>query len=569
MLAATVLLGAEKLGFAQDEMKPLATVSFAGYDKLKANIGMLGQLGGNPKLADSLEQMLKGMTQGKGLAGLDTKRPWGAAFYLRPGDTPNQPKTILYVFIPATDLKQLMETAKANPRLGGGIQLNGDKYTIMGIGPPLVVQQKGDWAVASIMTPAGDDLAKAPADPLKLLGDLPKKYDLAVRFSVKDVPEPIRQQILAMLQMRAAMFPQGGGGGMSPLGGLMGANQGVQRLGEMLNELDEWLFGLNIDPSTNKTYLDIEYTAKADTKLAKDLAGVKPAKSKFTGFDLPEAALTMRKTVPINDADAAQAKTMLTTFHQSFIGAIESQGLSDDQLALAKQAADDVLDVLQKTIDSKKNDGGLALVLEPASVTLVAGGQIAEGAKLEGLLKKLVEADSDATKVIKLNTDKHEGVRFHTLTVPVPEPKLVPLVGETLEIVIGIGDDRLLVAAGRDAAKTLKKVIDQSKAGANKESLPFEMKASVSRIVKFLAAVAEDDGAKMKMAMAAGIVGQAGDKDHVVVTGSPIPQGMRVRVEIEEGLLKALASMAQMAVGVPPPPGGPPANAPRTGPPAP
>jgi hypothetical protein len=562
MLAATVLLGAEKLGFAQDEMKPLVTVSFAGYDKLKANIGMIGQLGGNPKLGDSLEAMLKGKTQGKGLAGLDAKRPWCVVYSPDGG-----PLGTSYLFLPVTDLKQLVEVAKTNPVLANAIKADGDVYEIKSPGPqpPLYIQQKGEWAVCTMMR---DGLAKAPADPLKLLGDLPKKYDIAVRVSVKDIPVPLREQMLAGLKMRAAMFPQPGGGGMTPLGGMMGAGEGVQQLTDLLNDLDEVLVGVNVDPSTNKTYLDVELTAKADTKLAKDFAGIKPAKSKFTGFDLPEAAVTLRKTVPISDADAAKAKTMLTTVHRSFVGEIENQGLSDDQLALAKQAADDVLDVLQKTIDSKKNDGGMALVLEPAAATLVAGGQIAEGAKLEGLLKKLVEADSDATKQIKLNTDKHEGVRFHTLTVPTPEPKLVPLVGDTLEIVIGIGDDRVLLAAGRNAAKTLKKVIDQSKAGTDKESMPFEMKASVSKIVKFLAAVAEDDGAKMKLAMAAGIVGQAGDKDHVVITGSPIPQGMRVRVEIEEGLLKAMASMAQMAVGVPPPPGGPPANAPRTGPPA-
>ena len=44
------------------------------------------------------------------------------------------------------------------------------------------------------------DLANAPADPLKLLGDLPKNYDLAVRLSVKNVPDSLRQMLLGRLQ---------------------------------------------------------------------------------------------------------------------------------------------------------------------------------------------------------------------------------------------------------------------------------------------------------------------------------------------------------------------------------
>jgi len=86
ILAVAILLGAASFGFAQGEMKPIATVSFAGYDRLKADIGVIGRLVGNPKLADMLEMMLKGKTQGKGLTGLDTKRPWGVAFSARPGN---------------------------------------------------------------------------------------------------------------------------------------------------------------------------------------------------------------------------------------------------------------------------------------------------------------------------------------------------------------------------------------------------------------------------------------------------------------------------------------------------
>ena len=118
-----------------------------------------------------------------------------------------------------------------------------------------------------------------------------------------------------------------------------------------------------------------------------------------------------------------------------------------------------------------------------------------------------------------------------------------------MEVVIGIADDKLLVAVGHDALKTLKKVIDDSKAGADKEIPPLEIKVAIGKIAKFAAEIAKNFPApetQMRTAMLAGALEKAGDKDHVVITASPISQGVRVRVEMEEGLVKAIASMGQM-----------------------
>ena len=57
MLAVTVLLGATGLCHAQGEPKPVVTVSFAGYDKLVADIAMIGKLGGNPNLSKQFEML--------------------------------------------------------------------------------------------------------------------------------------------------------------------------------------------------------------------------------------------------------------------------------------------------------------------------------------------------------------------------------------------------------------------------------------------------------------------------------------------------------------------------------
>ena len=92
--------------FAADDLKPVVTVSFAGYDEVLANIETIGKLGGKPDLAKGLEGMLAIITQGKGLSGLDKKAPWGMVVHLS-----EQGQPAGFGFLPVSDLKQLMDIA--------------------------------------------------------------------------------------------------------------------------------------------------------------------------------------------------------------------------------------------------------------------------------------------------------------------------------------------------------------------------------------------------------------------------------------------------------------------------
>jgi len=59
---------------AAEELKPVVTVSFAGYEEVRANVEAIGKLGGNAQLSQFLEGMLNMMTQGKVLSNIDKNR---------------------------------------------------------------------------------------------------------------------------------------------------------------------------------------------------------------------------------------------------------------------------------------------------------------------------------------------------------------------------------------------------------------------------------------------------------------------------------------------------------------
>jgi len=118
-----------------------------------------------------------------------------------------------------------------------------------------------------------------------------------------------------------------------------------------------------------------------------------------------------------------------------------------------------------------------------------------------------------------------------------------------------------MLAVGRDAAKTLKKAIDDSKAAAGKEVPPLRISVAAMPIANFIAQIADDDNAVEAARRFAEALKQVGNKDHVIVTAQPIPQGVRVRLDVEEGLVKAVASEASGARAAPVAPAVPMQNA--------
>jgi hypothetical protein len=548
MLAVTVLLGAVSLCRAQ-ESKPLVTVSFAGYDKLLADLGMIGKLGGNANLTKQLEMMSLMLPQGEGSKGplaLDTKLPWGAVL-VTDGKTPSS-----YAFVPVTDIKPLMELAKAQS--GHDIKAEKGVYQFPVSGKTMYAAQKGNWA---FVADSPEQLAKVVTDPAPMLGDLPKKYDLAIRASVKNLPKEYREQLLAQLRAGAevGMQQMANAGDEDAAMRANLAKQSVEQLTTLVNDMDELLLGWNIDSKTKTTYLDLELTAQTGTKLAAQLAEIKPGKSAFGGLLLPNAAVTASTVGTIEDAEVAQIKSALATMRKSAVKGLENQGLTEDEVKLASQLLGDMIDVFEKTVEAKNTDAALSLMLDPAAVTVVAGVKIAEGAKLDKTFQKLVEEvkkNEEAAKAFKLSDETVQGVHLHIISVPTPDVQMAPLVGDTLEVALGIADDKVLVAAGRDAAKTLKKAVGQLKTASDKEVSPLQIALSVTSIAKFVAEVGDDAQVKATASMVAGMLGRAGSKDHVTITAQPIAQGVRLRLELEEGLLKALGSMSQMMGGMAP-----------------
>jgi len=340
------------------------------------------------------------------------------------------------------------------------------------------------------------------------------------------------------------------------------SKQMIHQLTTLVNELDELLVGVAIDQKSSSVYLDFEMTAKPGTPTAQQFAQAAQTKTNFAGFDLSGAAVTANWAGTLADADVAYYKSMIVTIRDKALADLKDQvdekKLSDAEYKLATQVLGDLLDVVTKTVENKKSDGGMVLLLGPGQATLAAGTLVADGAKLEKILKQLVsevtKSDPNLAGLVKLDAETHQGIKLHTAAIPAPDEGAKKVFGDTLEVVVGTSDQNLWVAAGRDAVKTLKQVIDKSKAEAGKAIPPGRLVVAATPIAKFAASMLPDGPPKQMVDGIVGALGQSAGKDRLTITSKAIPNGASVRIELEEGVLKVIPMIGQTMAA----PGGPP-----------
>ncbi len=531
---------------AEGSTKPIAIVALSGYDSLIDDINFVGSLGGQPALAQNVEQMIMLFTQNKGLVGLVKDKPIGLVVQ---SDGMSISGALC---IPVTSLEELTTTLAP---FGVMSEDAGDGITKISVsGQTLVAREVDGWAFLSMMPQMLENL---PEDPGTALGTLTSEYDLGIRVNVQNIPEPFRQMAVQQLQdgMESNMqkLPDESDEQFEARKELSTAQ--IDQLKRMINEIDEVTVGLTLDNEQQRAFFDFAYTAVPETQLAEQFALNSDPKTNFAGFFQPDAAMMLSFAGKITEADMAQAEQMFAALAKQIQVAIEEEAdlPSDEAREVLKSAADDFLDALKATVQTGMMDGGAVLSMAPNSVTLVAGGFLGDPGKVESALKKLAELAKEEPKFPGVNwdADKHADVRLHTLTIPIPESEEKPrqIFGEAVEVVIGIGKDSAYLALGRDCVEALKGIIDTSAANPQKSIPPMEMTFSLGQIMEFAAAVADEDAQPLIETISSMLADEASGRDHVKILATPIPNGIRTRFELEEGVLKAIGLGVMQAQG--------------------
>ena len=290
--------------------------------------------------------------------------------------------------------------------------------------------------------------------------------------------------------------------------------------------------GWGIDDKTKSLGVDFQVTALPGTSTAEDFARMKEAVTNFAGFALPGTAVAANWSFALDDSDVAQFKSAVAEMHAKTSHALDdNDDLSKDQIRLGKRLLGDVHDVANKTLEHKKVDGALTVALDSGKFTLAFGTILFDGSKLNGVLKDLAaevrKEDADLGKHFHFDVETHAGVHLHTGAVPVTDEGLSDVLGKSLDIVVGIGDDALYLTAGHQATQTIKQVIDDSQHKAGQKTLSSQVTVTVTPIAKF---VAQSKGRSDVGDAIVKILSKAAGKDHVTLAARTIPLGAKVEL---------------------------------------
>jgi hypothetical protein len=525
------LVALPTIATAQDAQKPAVVVSLASVDQLMGNVGYLTRMAGSPEVGAIITIM-----SGQYIEGLDTKQPAGGYVAFAP-----QPSGV--VFLPVSDFETVVakieETLGELEDVGGGVKK-------LKLQREIFLKEQDGWVFASDQRV---NLDNVPADPTQMLEGLYETYDVAVRANVQSVPAELRQMILSEIKEGfertvASEQDENKRRAQEEFGG-----RAIDRIVRFADEADQLTVGWGTASSEGKTYLDFSATALAGTTLADEIDAAVTMQSDFAGFLIPEAAATFHFTAPVLKDDIQRTVLMLNAAREKALEAIDKDDNlpNDEARATAKEIVGSLMDVLRKTIESGKLNGGAVLLLEPQNINFVAGGFIADGKAVEKDLKRLFELakQSKENPGVEVNFDvaTHGGVTLHTIDVPVPaqEEEARKILGEKMATVVGTGATSVYFAFGNDSMELLKQVIDGSAASVGKTS-PLTLNVALTPILEFAASVDDDP---IVTGLAEALKNSQG-KDHVAISSKAIPRGVAYRLEVEEGVLQLIGQAAKL-----------------------
>jgi len=518
-VVATVALLLPAIAAAQTGTgrKVLAVVAIDSYGDLKQQLTWIGPHVDNPGLAAMLESVLLLSTQGKGLNGLDVKRPLGVIVTSANDDIG------IHAAIPVKDLEKLLGSLQGST---GPIEKDGDiRRLTLPSGQDIEIREQDGWAVIGQRGQEFDI-----ADPAKLLSPLVTDYTLAIETHPSVMPESLRALIAAGIQqMAAASANQGRPVDAEALQTALAGLSGVETL----------TIALALDPQENAVFIENKVIAVNGPKAGSSASSLTVATATTRDGGLP--ALSAHAVQPLNESQRRQIVAMLD-------GALP-QG-NDKTMQI-------VATVVRGLVDAMADAGGLdAAVTVDTSVAgqlplITAGAHIADGPKLEKQVKELFGPGSAIPKEVKAKFDsgKVGKANLHTVTIDVSATPAAGIVGPAVELTLAVTPDYAFLLHGGDVKARLETLLETN-GKANTTIAAAEVPGAaialaLDRIFSYAASMGVGPQAEAAAEQAGSLIETDKDSGSVKASGRPIDGGFVTRLTVGAGALKAAATMAQ------------------------
>jgi len=468
LIAGILLAAGGGLASARaDERTVLAVVTVDSYADLKKQAGWLGTQVGQPGLAGMVESVLLMATQGRGLAGLDVKRPLGAVI------TTDGSDLAVHGFIPVKSLDKLLDSLQA---VTGPTQQSGDTRSLtLPSGIALDLVEQDGWAIVS---PQGMD-AEA-VDPAPLFAPLAENYTLGIELFPHRLPDSLRQQLRMLIEQGAAAA------------GEQGQQLDGRALGAALDGLantESLALGIAIDSDNGRLFLENRTMALPDSPLALAMQGADKGQ---LSVPMPLAANGSRPAITahvLQSVPEASRRDAIAILEQALPAS------SDDPLTKT------VALLLRETISSVLATGGIdaAACVDTDDVALkdlgkalpavTAGIRVKDGAALENRVKQTFGGQNGGKQLlppgvkIAFDSGRVGTTNLHTITVDLSGTDAAERFGNTVDVTLAVTPAYAFLMAGGDPQKRLANLVGPA-GKADAEAKPFVgVDVSVNRLM--------------------------------------------------------------------------------------
>ena len=526
---------------AAAERQILAVAACDSYGDLKKQIAWLGNQINNPGLAGMVESVLLLGTQGKGLAGLDVKRPLGVVLTTAGDDLS------AHAFVPVKDVDKLLDSLQS---ITGPVDRSDDSRRItLPSGERLVVVEKNGWAILSL---EGGDAGIA--DPAAIFAPLVADFSLGIEAFPSLLPKSLQKQLQTLLQQGAAA---------AAANGQSLDDDSLQAAVAGLSQTESLTLGLAIDSEKNRVFLENRVMAVAGSQAAAAIAaagnGVLTVATPAAA-DGKQPALYLHAVQPLTKESQTQA---LQVFDQALDQARDQVLVNARADALVQTLALVCREILAGMLASGGIDAVLAIdtsetTEENPLPALFAGTRVKEGTAIEKQLKQLLadKKNLPAGVSVAFDTDTVATARLHAVRLDLSASPVAEKLGDSLEITLAIAPEYVFVLAGGDPKKRLAELL-KTNGRKNATAKPVAtVQLAMDRLLDYAAQLGA--GPQATLAAEAARVGTEGSLVQLLIR--PIERGLATRLSVDAGVLRAGAAMATQPGGnrpVPLPPGFP------------
>jgi hypothetical protein len=529
------------------EMQPIAVLSFSGFDRFVADVAVLGETAKNKNLPSSLGGLLRRRTGIESLEGLDRSRPLGIVV------ATDGLAVVPMAFVPVADgdkLLQSLEKLIGKPeRLEGGLwKIGREKVTGF-------IRYHGDWAY---LAQTKDDLSWLP-DPAKTLGDLPKRYDVALQFNWQNVPEVFAKMGVDMLRfaMRTNLARRPGETDAEHQLRRRWATWQFRVMEQLMTDSRQLTLGWTVDERTRQARLDLRLTPEPESGMARQLASLRATQTRFGGLDQPGSPLSLNLNWSLTAAQVDKLGGELADSRKAVLERIGELAWikSPTERQTFQQVAGSVLDVLDKTVRTSQVDLALAVLpgrppkdAKGANVagaqgplTVVTAAHVGEGDSLRQAFEAVARLGEEDERFagFRRNVAKVEGRDVHAVIFPSDQRQIAKrLFGDELKLYVMTTADGLCAAVGPEALDQLRLALRPKRS----ETPPVKL---VLRLGGMADVLERSMGPNYFTPLAAAATGA---DDRVTLTVQADGDELHAQLVFQEGVLKASASALALAL---------------------